>query len=993
MSWPTPADYQATIQNPNSCFEDPELRNGTVITNALGLPKPISGAFATVFQMDCNGIRHAVRCLYREYPDVEARYMAISSFLQQAKLPYTVEFVFLPRGIRVRGQWYPVLKMEWVDGESLGSYVQKQLNSREAIRNLAIKFQKMVCDLDKVHIAHGDLQHGNIMVTHGELRLVDYDGMYVPSLAGMKSNEFGHRNYQHPSRSAKDYGSYLDHFSAWAIYVSIVALSLDPSLWSKTNAGDDCLLFRKEDFEQPPRSSTLALLESHPNATVRALANVFGSILCIGLKRIPTLDGQQPPLDPEQASNSPSASNWWSDHAVIPEPKTRAGAVGAKSQPQDGSWILDLLLPPESVTARSFTGAMSGPRLIALIAVVVLCLPLMGQSLLVPPSATVSSGLLQLARWWLGYFVFASTLLSATAFVLDRFFAKAPALAEKRACEEREGKLSVRVKELQKALADNPKKRTLLQSEEIQQNKKLSDALKRLQDREKRELDDAQAAFRKAVDSIEERARRLDQNERSELTDLRNDRVTKQNALNREIDAVASAWSGEVASGLVIIQSSYIENYLKSHPIGEAPMPGVTSGLRPKLENELRVRWISTAFDISYNQVAVVPGFGRKRTQALVDWRNSLERQARRKMPKDLNPEAKNAIAAKYAARRKALEVEREALEVEFSAREKSMRGLFDREREVLGRERQKAQEQATQDVERIKKRYAQEYAAPSQDLAQLEKEFSAKLHENDEQAKRLGEEVFAASREVAKRSHEYKSYRNIDLSNFLKAVLFGSGHAGPTGRVRELGLGLVYLAFSGFIFFQLAISPIYSLSQTLYAASALARAEATEANPLLVSASLATLTATPTPTALPTEQPTATESPSPTVTVAPTVMRVLTVAPIPSKVPAPSPIPVCPNPNARITYPAHNSAVRGIVQVRGTASRPDLNYYKVQLRLDGVSDWSELHQGRSPVIDGVLAEWNTSAAEQRAYWLRLIVADPSGNYYDPCEIRVLVTQ
>ena len=39
-------------------------------------------------------------------------------------------------------------------------------------------------------IAHGDLQHGNIIVQDdGTIRLVDYDGCYVPELAGLKSNE------------------------------------------------------------------------------------------------------------------------------------------------------------------------------------------------------------------------------------------------------------------------------------------------------------------------------------------------------------------------------------------------------------------------------------------------------------------------------------------------------------------------------------------------------------------------------------------------------------------------------------------------------------------------------------------------------------------------------------------------------------------------------------------------------------------------------------
>ena len=62
---------------------------------------------------------------------------------------------------------------------------------------------------------------GNIMVSNEQLKLLDYDGLYVPGLEVIPSKEWGHRNYQHPARSEKDYGPSLDHFSTWIIYISI----------------------------------------------------------------------------------------------------------------------------------------------------------------------------------------------------------------------------------------------------------------------------------------------------------------------------------------------------------------------------------------------------------------------------------------------------------------------------------------------------------------------------------------------------------------------------------------------------------------------------------------------------------------------------------------------------------------------------------------------------------------------------------------------------
>ena len=55
-------------------------------------------------------------------------------------------------------------------------------------------------------MAHADLQHGNVLLVPARangslsLKLIDYDGMWVPALANKKSGEVGHPAYQHPQR-------------------------------------------------------------------------------------------------------------------------------------------------------------------------------------------------------------------------------------------------------------------------------------------------------------------------------------------------------------------------------------------------------------------------------------------------------------------------------------------------------------------------------------------------------------------------------------------------------------------------------------------------------------------------------------------------------------------------------------------------------------------------------------------------------------------------
>src|SRR5215813_9686883 len=127
MSWPTPQDYNEAIQSPNLCFDDPELKRGKPEENNFGLPRPITGGFASVYRMHCGQRDWAVRCFLREFVDQQQRYAALSNHLATVKLPYVVGFEFLPKGIKVKSQWYPILKMEWVRGELLHDYIKKHL--------------------------------------------------------------------------------------------------------------------------------------------------------------------------------------------------------------------------------------------------------------------------------------------------------------------------------------------------------------------------------------------------------------------------------------------------------------------------------------------------------------------------------------------------------------------------------------------------------------------------------------------------------------------------------------------------------------------------------------------------------------------------------------------------------------------------------------------------------------------------------------------------
>lgn len=306
--WPTPQDYNEAIQIPRANLSDPELKTGLVYSDALGLPRPVTGSFASVYRMHCAEKDYALRLFLRNVADQEARYKLISDFVQSDDLPYTVTFHFLTHGIKMMGNWLPCLKMEWVEGTQLDDYVVENLANPQKIGELANKFLVMMTELRRAGIAHGDLQHGNIIVCDGELRLVDYDGMFVPRMEGFQASELGHRNYQHPARRAEHFGPYLDNFSAWIIYTSLKALEIDSRLMHQLGVGDDCLLFKQTDFIDPTHSPAFAALENHGNAQLRDLARFIRSLLVTDPQNIPPLQADPPALHSKLVPLSDSAS-------------------------------------------------------------------------------------------------------------------------------------------------------------------------------------------------------------------------------------------------------------------------------------------------------------------------------------------------------------------------------------------------------------------------------------------------------------------------------------------------------------------------------------------------------------------------------------------------------------------------------------------------------------------------------------------------------------
>lgn len=302
MTWPHSQDYNEAIQNPRHNFNDPELRDGGVVTNALGLPLPRSGNFADVYEFLCPATEghYAIKCFTREVPGLQERYSQISQHLQNVRLPFTVEFTYQAEGIRVGSRWFPILKMQWVEGLLLNEFVRTALDRPDMPSVLDALLQiwlRMARRLTEAEVTHCDLQHGNVLLVPGSkatslaVKLIDYDGMFVPSLAGVPSREVGHPAFQHPQRLREGtYNAEVDRFPLLVVATALRCLMVGGRpLWDHYDNGDN-LLFREVDLKAPGQSAVFKELWQLDEPLAHALVGQLVLASQQGLEEVPRLE-------------------------------------------------------------------------------------------------------------------------------------------------------------------------------------------------------------------------------------------------------------------------------------------------------------------------------------------------------------------------------------------------------------------------------------------------------------------------------------------------------------------------------------------------------------------------------------------------------------------------------------------------------------------------------------------------------------------------------
>ena len=156
---------------------------------------------------------------------------------------------------------FPVLLMDWVEGETMEAYIASNYHNQSAMSMLCYRFGKMAAWLRTQSFAHGDIKPDNIIVRlDGSLSLVDYDGMFVPSMKGCKSPTVGTKDFSHPLRTVNDFDEAIDDFSLASIALSLKAISMKSTLLDIYGASDR-LLFSENDYCNSSNSKVISALQ------------------------------------------------------------------------------------------------------------------------------------------------------------------------------------------------------------------------------------------------------------------------------------------------------------------------------------------------------------------------------------------------------------------------------------------------------------------------------------------------------------------------------------------------------------------------------------------------------------------------------------------------------------------------------------------------------------------------------------------------------------
>lgn len=270
--FPSRSDICFAIKNSEVFLKADELIGAEPIKQG-GNILPHSGGYSIVFPfLTKDQKKIAVKCWIYDIGEAKRRTHGVALKLNSLNVPYFANTSYVENALLINQNYFPVVIMDWMEGQKLKDYIHDNIHENECLLEVAKNFKDFVKYMHRTNLAHGDLQHDNILIRSDKtIAVVDYDSMYVEALSGMSDNIKGKSGYQHPSRIKNEYlNVQLDYFSELVIYLSLLIFAFEPDLWP-IYFNSEYLLFSIEDFKAPQKSDLFKKFISVKDKTISHL--------------------------------------------------------------------------------------------------------------------------------------------------------------------------------------------------------------------------------------------------------------------------------------------------------------------------------------------------------------------------------------------------------------------------------------------------------------------------------------------------------------------------------------------------------------------------------------------------------------------------------------------------------------------------------------------------------------------------------------------------
>ena len=285
MKFPSSKQYKTALKDIGAFFLPKEIKVLSPRKNSRGEPRCEFYKQSCIAYLEDSSGKKWILKLFNQHDNArDARYTALKTVLPKLSKSsrYFIDFEYFKEAIEVDGERFPALLMEEITGKTMNRLAKDYISEKntDALSRLAGKIISLSKSLYADRVTHGDIHFENIFILeNGDIKLIDYDDIFVAEKITTPSDVTGHENFSHPKRTKVHYGIGVDNFSFWITIASIHIFISDLSLWD-IHDGDQAWLFTKADFTDPRVSQIFLKLSKSKSKEVHVwLAVILNNLL------------------------------------------------------------------------------------------------------------------------------------------------------------------------------------------------------------------------------------------------------------------------------------------------------------------------------------------------------------------------------------------------------------------------------------------------------------------------------------------------------------------------------------------------------------------------------------------------------------------------------------------------------------------------------------------------------------------------------------------